>query len=138
MPLMWAHAEYLKLLRSTGDERAFDLIDEVAERYLGRRTRGAPLEIWKPTRQVRSVAPGTRLRIQAPAPFTLHWSKDDWQSAHDTASAATSIGLNYVDLDVGAADRAPVRFTFLWRDPDRWEGRDYAVEIEGSAATANP
>ena len=40
MPLMWAHAEYIKLLRSVADGRVFDLIPEVAERYLsGRNTR---------------------------------------------------------------------------------------------------
>ncbi len=33
MPLMWAHAEYLKLLRSTADGAVFDLVPEVAERY---------------------------------------------------------------------------------------------------------
>ena len=36
MPLMWAHAEYIKLLRSVSDGRVFDLIPEVAHRYLGR------------------------------------------------------------------------------------------------------
>ena len=40
MPLMWAHAEYIKLLRSVADGQVFDLIPEVAERYLsGRNTR---------------------------------------------------------------------------------------------------
>ncbi|MGH7917373.1 MAG: glycoside hydrolase family 15 protein, partial [Candidatus Binataceae bacterium] len=33
MPLMWAHAEYIKLLRSAADGELFDLIPEVAERY---------------------------------------------------------------------------------------------------------
>lgn len=33
MPLMWAHAEYVKLLRSKLDGKVFDLIPEVAERY---------------------------------------------------------------------------------------------------------
>ena len=37
MPLMWAHAEYVKLLRSVSDGRVFDLIPEVANRYLGDR-----------------------------------------------------------------------------------------------------
>ena len=36
MPLMWAHAEYIKLLRSVSDGHVFDLIPEVASRYLGR------------------------------------------------------------------------------------------------------
>src|SRR5712664_1646173 len=37
MPLMWAHAEYIKLLRSTHDGQVFDRIPAVAERYQGRR-----------------------------------------------------------------------------------------------------
>ena len=34
MPLMWAHAEYIKLLRSVRDGKVSDLIAEVAKRYL--------------------------------------------------------------------------------------------------------
>ncbi len=32
-PLVWAHAEYLKLLRSAADGRVFDRISVVEERY---------------------------------------------------------------------------------------------------------
>ena len=32
MPLMWAHAEYIKLLRSTADRKVYDAIPEVAQR----------------------------------------------------------------------------------------------------------
>ena len=35
-PLMWAHSEYVKLLRSVVDNRVFDLIEPVAHRYLQR------------------------------------------------------------------------------------------------------
>jgi glucoamylase len=34
MPLMWAHAENIKLLRSVSDDRVFDLVPEVSDRYL--------------------------------------------------------------------------------------------------------
>jgi hypothetical protein len=34
-PLMWAHAEYIKLLRSVRDGKVSDLIYDVAKRYLG-------------------------------------------------------------------------------------------------------
>ena len=37
MPLLWAHAEYLKLVRSAADGQVFDLIPEVADRYRNRR-----------------------------------------------------------------------------------------------------
>ena len=33
MPLMWAHAEYIKLVRSAHDGEIFDLVPEVASRY---------------------------------------------------------------------------------------------------------
>ena len=76
MPLMWAHAKYIKLLRSTADGKVYDAIPEVAERYQGK-PRGHPrFEIWKPTRHVRFMrvgelmapAYGRRSRHQRPRP----------------------------------------------------------------------
>jgi glucoamylase len=129
-PLMWAHAEYIKLLRSIADGQVFDLIPEVAERYLQPRKRVA-FEIWKYLRRrVRKVKPPVRLRVQTGRPFILHWTKDEWKTIHDTRTTDTPIGSHFVDIDLTPADRAPVRFTFFWLDTNQWEGRDYAVEIE--------
>jgi glucoamylase len=128
-PLMWAHAEYLKLLRSASDARVFDLIDEVKDRYLKLGRKPSRLRVWKSNRHVKSVAPGDRLRIQATGPFMLHWSRDEWRHFNDIGSNSTPIGFDYVDIDIGAGDRAPVRFTFNWRETQNWEGRDYAVAI---------
>ncbi|HYB92290.1 MAG TPA: glycoside hydrolase family 15 protein [Candidatus Binataceae bacterium] len=128
-PLMWAHAEYIKLLRSVADGRVFDLIPEVAERYLRPRRRQT-VEVWKMMRhRVRAIRAPARLRIQSHRPFSLHWTKDEWQHAADTMSTPTPIAIDYVDIQVGAADRAPIRFTFRWRDTGEWEGRDFAVEV---------
>jgi glucoamylase len=129
MPLMWAHAEYIKLLRSVADGRVFDRIPVVADRYLAGRGR-KDLEVWKPTRRVRRVAPGQTLRIQAPAAFRLHWTADDWRSAEDAAATPSGLGISFVDIPIGRAQQAPVRFTFFWTDRERWEGRDYSVEVE--------
>jgi len=41
---MWAHAEYIKLLRSAADGKVFDLIPEVADRYL---SGGSAANRWK-------------------------------------------------------------------------------------------
>ncbi|HVN63465.1 MAG TPA: glycoside hydrolase family 15 protein [Candidatus Binataceae bacterium] len=128
-PLMWAHAEYIKLLRSTADGRPFDMIPEVADRYQGTRSQATPLEIWKFNRQVRAVAPKTQLRIQAGAPFMLHWTADEWVHRNDTNSTNTPLGVDYVDIAVGVSASAPIRFTFRWRDSGNWEGRDFVVEI---------
>jgi len=138
MPLVWAHAEYLRLVRSIADGRAFDLVAPVAERYHHGRGR-RDLEVWKPVRQVRRIAPGSTLRVQAPAAFRLHWTRDEWAGTHDTDAMDSGLGLWFVDIPVGPGQAAPIRFTFRWladlegppweRKRGTWEGRDYAVAV---------
>lgn len=128
MPLMWAHAEYIKLLRSTADGQVFDRIPIVAERYLRRRRRKA-LEIWKPNRQVKQVLAGEVLRVQSPEPFRLRWSCDEWQKIQDTPSRSSGLGMHFVDLPVTQGQHAPIRFTFFWPERGKWEGKDYEVMI---------
>jgi len=43
-------------------------------------------------------------------------------------STATALGIDFVDIPVPQQD-ALIRFTFLWVDENRWEGKDYNVEI---------
>ncbi|HMQ52389.1 MAG TPA: glycoside hydrolase family 15 protein [Anaerolineae bacterium] len=131
MPLMWAHAEYLKLVRSTVDGQPFDLIPEVADRYLNGRDH-KPLEIWKFNRQVTSTTPGQTLRIQAPHAFRLRWTQTEWQEKQDTPSTPTTLGLEYVDIAIKEEHQAPLQFTFYWPESDRWEGRNYTVKVRDS------
>jgi glucoamylase len=57
VPLMWAHAEYIKLLRSRTDGRVFDLIQEVADRYCAT-SKSRAIEFWKNNRQPKSMRSG--------------------------------------------------------------------------------
>jgi glucoamylase len=129
MPLVWAHAEYLKLVRSASDGQVFDLIPAVADRYRKGPTR-PPLEIWKFNRQVRSLPAGGTLRIQAACAFRLHWTCDDWKQTRDTQSAHIETGHEYVDIQALPGQRAPIRFTFFWTAGQRWEGRDFQVAVD--------
>jgi len=129
MPLVWAHAEYLTLLRSAADGVPFDLLPHVAEHY-GSRAGCRDLEIWKTTRHARTVRAGQTLRVMAPAPFRLHWSLDDWRQVNDQAALETTLGIHYFDVNVPSDQQSPVRFTFFWPSDDRWEGRDYCVAIQ--------
>ncbi|HET9613938.1 MAG TPA: glycoside hydrolase family 15 protein, partial [Candidatus Limnocylindrales bacterium] len=106
MPLMWAHAEYLKLLRSTADGAVFDLVPEVADRYGPQREPPRGLEIWKPNRRVASVRAGETLRIQAPAAFRLVWTDDEWATPENCDATMTSLGIAYVDIPIAASQRA--------------------------------
>jgi glucoamylase len=131
-PLMWAHAEYIKLLRSAADGKAFDLVPEVAARYLPRSSGCKSLEIWKHNRQVRVVKAGDILRVQAGAPFLLHWTRDDWGTTEDSHSTPTPLGIEYFDIATPPQRSGRVRFTFFWTDARRWEGRDFEVGVRGS------
>jgi len=129
MPLMWAHAEYVKLLRSVTDGCVFDLIPEVVDRY-GDPGNHSPREIWKPNWQLRRIGREMPLRIQAPKRFRLHWSTDGWTNYTDTDSTPTVLGIEFVDLPSLPAGSSMIRFTFFWIDENRWEGTDYEVSIE--------
>lgn len=138
LPLAWAHAEYIALLRSCADGVVFDLIEPVVARYLAGRGR-KDLEIWNPLHQVRKIRRGDMLRIQAPAAFRLRWTRDEWQTQTDTTAIDSGIGLHFVDLAVPPEQRLPLVFTFFWlesadtrnfkRGRDSWEGTDYIVQV---------
>jgi len=128
-PLMWAHAEYIKLLRSAADGKVFDLVPEVADRYLSGRKVGKRMEIWKHNRQACRVREGFILRIQAGEPFLLRWTRNDWATVEDSRSTPTALGIEYLDIEIRPRQGGRVRFTFFWTDAGSWEGRDFEVEV---------
>ncbi len=128
LPLLWAHSEYVKLQRSAADGKVFDLIEAAYERYVRGGRERRTIEVWKFNRQVPRVAVGTRLRIQANSPFLLHWTNDEWQHSNDSRSKGTQVGIDFVDLQAPEREGG-IRFTFLWLDDNRWEEKDYIVQI---------
>lgn len=129
MPLVWAHAEYLKLLRSLRDGRVFDMPQQTVERYMANKTEPRCL-IWCFNHKIRSLPVGKLLRIVTMAPTVCHWSDDDWHTTYDTSSRDTGLGFQVVDLETTAlSDGKQVRFTFFWPDADHWEGSDFIVRV---------
>jgi glucoamylase len=127
MPLVWAHAEYIKLLRSARDGVVFDCIPEVRQRYT-ERTECDRLEIWKFNRQVRQVKPGYILRIQVPRSFHLRWWLDG-QTPITTPSQATALDIEYVDIEIFPDRTGSIYFTFFWPGTETWEDATYEVMI---------
>jgi glucoamylase len=121
MPLMWAHAEYIKLLRSVHDGQMFDLVPIVAARYHTHRGR-KDLEIWRIIRQRRMIVAGSVLRVVAGEAFRLRWSlvpihpDGAGQNLGESASTASGLGLEYVDITTRAEQDAALRFAFLQKD----------------------
>ena len=126
MPLMWAHAEYIKLLRSARDGRVFDLIPAVADRYLQNKGR-KDLEVWKSTRRVRQIAAGRVLRVLLVGDFRLRWSLDGGQTSKESASTASGLGLSYVDIQTPPGQSSAVQFTFV--EAGEFEGKKFEVKV---------
>lgn len=131
MPLVWAHAEYIKLCRSLRDRAVFDMPALTAQRYLEQQT-GSDLRIWRLNHKCQSMPVGKILRIEVLADVVIHWSSDGWQSSHDAGTQDTGLGTHVADLSTDdlPAGTALV-FTLYWPAEDRWEGTDFAVEIQG-------
>ncbi len=128
MPLCWAHAEYLTLLRSRKDGKPFDLLPQVQERY-ARNKRTNRVEIWTFAYQTPRIRQGRDLRIITESPATIRWTFDGWKTATDTSTQDTSIGCWFADLPAKQLPAgAAVIFTIRWGD--RWEGRDFTIRIE--------
>ena len=130
MPLVWAHAEYLKLCRSLLDGRIFDRPPQTAERYLVQQITSDRI-VWRFNNKVRAMPANRTLRVETLVPAVVHWSVDGWRTVHDTATRDTTLGVHVVDLGTRhlcAGDR--VQLTFYWPDAARWERVDFWVSIE--------
>jgi len=122
VPLAWAHAEYIKLVRSISDDRVFDLIEPVRARYAAAPRRISTIEIWSATRQVREIARGHTLRIVGGAAFTVTWTTSEWQDWQAAAASETRLGVWYVDVPPGAGT-GRLRFTI------GTDGEEHAIDI---------
>src|SRR5271154_4351358 len=91
MPLVWAHAEYLKLLRSAVDGKVFERISIVAERYTGEGRHRGNREIYKLSRPLKEIRAGATLRVVAEGRFRILWSVDGWVTVNSKES--TNIGF---------------------------------------------
>ncbi len=134
MPLAWAHAEHIKLLRSLSDGAVFDMPPQGVKRYIeGKRT--SPLRIWRFNHKIRSMPAGKVLRVEALAPARVRWSADGWATVNDSETRPNEFGIHFVDLDVSdATPGASVAFTFFWPQAGHWENVDFRVGIDPPCA----
>jgi glucoamylase len=134
MPLVWAHAEYVKLLRSLRDGQVFDCPPTSHARYV--MSNNEPrVAVWRFTLQRRDFPAGRNLRLDTLAPSRVRWSVNDWASSEDLASEDLGVGVHTVELPTATLPPgSTVRFTFYWPEVDRWEGADFMVvtdEVKG-------
>jgi len=127
MPLVWAHAEYLKLARSIAEGAVFDLPAPPAS------SAGEARRVWRSNHKLRSIPAGCVLRVECRQPALVHWSSDGWAHVHDEPTRDSSLGVHFADLpttDLLAGDS--LVFTRRWTQTERWEGADHLVRVDGA------
>ena len=140
MPLVWAHAELIKLAvtRTTGSPT------ELLAAVLGRYNKAAPavttawywrdaIDLDTPDGGGFDVVPtGRDLVIEDSQQFTLHWGHDNWQNVADLNASPTAFGRYGATLTAAQlAGYNTVEFTRHY--PGGWEGKNHTIEIVAAA-----
>jgi glucoamylase len=129
IPLVWAHAEYVKLCASINQKKVFDMPDHTMERYIKKGTKNK-LDIWRFMFPCNGIVKGNSLRIVTEAATKLCWSVDDWQTANETDSADTGFGIYYIDIPTEKLTGKEIVFTFFWKEAGHWENRNYSISVK--------
>lgn len=129
MPLVWAYAEHLKLLRSLREGRVFDMPPQPVQRFQVGET-GSCYAVWRFNHKCRTIPAGKVLRLEVLAPAVVHWSPDGWQPVQATETRDNCLGVHVADLPTGEfSPGTTIQFTFYWPETGHWEGVDFDAQI---------
>jgi glucoamylase len=129
MPLLWTHAEFLKLLYARHTGVPVERLDAVATRYASPRSPRAVR--WRDGAPVAALAAGPSLVIEHDVPFALHFGWDGWQGVADRQAVRGRFGMWGVRIKPEEmAGHRTLQFTR--RRADGWEGADHSVELAAS------
>ncbi len=134
VPLVWAHAEYLKLLRSATDGKVFDRIDPVYERYCepeGRKKVRRDVEIYSKRRPIQKMAAGSTLRILDEGHFDVVWTEDGWATKHTATSRNLGSAGFSAEFTPGIGTYE-VEWTLHWPEQDAWLGYNVVVKVNAA------
>ncbi|MGZ5615445.1 MAG: glycoside hydrolase family 15 protein, partial [Methylobacter sp.] len=130
MPLVWAHAEFIKLALSIAAGAPVDRPAHTWTRYRGRRLE-LDYALWQPRQRLAQLVAGQELRILLTEPAQVHWGKNGWQNITDTVTE--DWGLGYVarltTTELTADEH--IDFTFYWLERKVWQGEDFSMDVIG-------
>jgi glucoamylase len=134
MPLVWAHAEFIKLTKSLRLGRAVDRPEPVWLRYGGNKPRAARAH-WTRHMRVGTIHAGQALRLVFAGPAMVHWSIDDWRQPRDTVTVLGMLGLQVADL-ASEALAVGQRLVFSIQDltTGSWIENDRVIEVVAEEA----
>ncbi|HEX9107173.1 MAG TPA: glycoside hydrolase family 15 protein, partial [Longimicrobiales bacterium] len=132
MPLVWAHAEFLKLLVARELGRPFELLRVVEERYHFRPPEAATW-FWRDAAPFSRLPAGKAIVVESDRPFSLHYGFDPtngngWERPGEAHAVALGLGMWGVRLEAAVLGNARV-LEFTRRYDADWEGRNWEVRL---------
>ena len=98
MPLAWAHAEYVKLIRSMEENKVWDMPPQTVQRYQKEKTI-CSFEIWTEESPRKWISPGKSLRMDLNAPGKVTWAIDGGPD-HSIHTGSPILNLHSALLDM--------------------------------------
>jgi glucoamylase len=129
MPLAWAHAEFLKLVRARQLKRPTELLISV-ENHLREKDAEVGTWHWRTDTPFDALPANRDLLIEMDGPFILHMGFDGWKAIEDRSSKALPFGRHGVHLDRDElAGKGVLDFTRYYSGESKWEGADHQIWI---------
>lgn len=126
MPLLWAHAEFLKLVIAQESGRPVELLEAVESHFAPGARRSQDVAHWRNEVPVWHLRAGQSLCVEDRQPFTLHFGFDGWHNIADRPAMEQPFGIWSVQLP--APELTPHRqLDFTRRYPGGWEGTNHQV-----------
>ncbi|HEY2591087.1 MAG TPA: glycoside hydrolase family 15 protein, partial [Steroidobacteraceae bacterium] len=148
MPLLWAHAEFLKLLVARERRRPVEWLDRIERHFghraiagpgepvasgAGRASRAASIWHWRDEVVIEQLPRGKALAIEDRVPFTLHLGFDGWQRVEDRRAERGPFGLWSVTL--AREELAQAReLNFTRRHESGWDNVDHRIGLGAAGA----
>jgi glucoamylase len=129
MPLVWAHAEFLKLLAARKTGRPLETLDCVGRRYACQRPEASTWH-WRLSEPFDLLPPNRSLVVENRVPFRLHFGFDGWEEVGELGSEDIGLAMHGVRFRAEelSAHRT-IDFTSYFVDEDRWEGVDHRISL---------
>jgi glucoamylase len=128
MPLLWAHAEFLKLVIAQESRRPVEMLQAVEKRYAANAQHAGAVWHWRDEVPVWHLQAGKSLRVEDRCRFVLHFGFDGWQDVQERAAQEQPFRIWSVLLSSQDLARHG-KLDFTRRYDTGWEQVDHQVGL---------
>ncbi|MHB1439501.1 MAG: glycoside hydrolase family 15 protein [Cuniculiplasma sp.] len=129
MPLVWAHAEYVKLCWALENGKPFDLNERAYKRYVEEKFR-VKANIWSFKNKIRAIERDESIIFITREECFIRITGNNWKNMVDLNSEYLIDSIYYVEVgpkDFPVEDN--MEFTFFWKKENKWEGINFNIKV---------